>query len=169
MLDYYREHAAEFDVPAKASWEQLSVKFANHESKEGAWQKIAGMGNEVLRGAQFAAAAKKHSEEPNASDGGYHEPVTRGALASDVLDKALFSLPTKRLSPILEDANGFHIIRILDRTDDSRVDFVKAQEEIKEKIRQQKIKDQIQGQIAKLKKKTKVWTAFDSEPTSEGE
>jgi parvulin-like peptidyl-prolyl isomerase len=167
MLAYYKEHAKDFDIPAKASWEQLSVKFENHPSKEAAWQKLSGMGNEVLRGAQFAAVAKKHSEEPCASDGGYHEPVTRGALASDVLDKAIFSLPTKRLSPILEDATGFHIVRVLERSDDSRVDFVKAQEEIKEKIRQQKVKEQIQAQIAKLKKKTKVWTAFDIEPTSD--
>jgi hypothetical protein len=163
MLAYYKEHADEFKVDGKASWEQLSVRFEKHPSKEAAWQKLAEMGNEVLRGAKLDAVAKKHSEEPNAADGGYHEPVRQGALASAVLDNAIFTLPPNRLSPILEDATGFHIIRVLDRTADSRVDFVEAQEDIKDKIKQQKIKAQIQDHLAKLKQKTKVWTVFDGE------
>jgi peptidyl-prolyl cis-trans isomerase C len=122
------------------------------------------MGNQVIGGAKLDAVAKKFSEEPNASDGGQHDFVNRGALASQVLDTAIFTLPTDRLSPILEDATGFHIVRVLERTPDTRVDFVVAQEEIKDKIKKQKVQAQIQAHLAKLKSKTRVWTAFDDEP-----
>jgi parvulin-like peptidyl-prolyl isomerase len=163
MLEYYRDHASDFDISAKAKWEQLSVLFANHPSKEEAWAKLAEMGNEVLRGAQFAAVAKKHSESSSAADGGQYDWVTRGSLASKKLDDAVFTLPLAQLSPMLEDERGFHIVRVLDRQDASRVDFVTAQKDIKETLRKQKIQKQVVDCLAKLKGKTRVWTAFDDE------
>lgn len=163
MLAYYREHASEFDIVAKARWEQLTVLFEKHPSKEDAWAKIAAMGNEVLRGAPLAAVAKKHSEAPSASDGGQYDWVSRGSLASQTIDDAIFTLPPQRLSPILEDNRGFHIVRVLERTDAGRTDFVAAQDQIKETIKKQKIQGQISDYIAGLKKKTRVWTVFDGD------
>lgn len=163
MLAFYRDHGAEFDIAAKARWEQLSVRFDKHPSKEAAWQKIAGMGNEVLRGAAFAAVAKKHSEATSASDGGQHDWVTRGSLASQTIDDAIFTLPPNKLSPILEDDRGFHIIRVLERQDAARTDFVSAQKEIKEKLKKDKIQQQVTAYVDRLKTKTRVWTVFDDE------
>ncbi len=163
MLAYYRDHASEFDISAKARWEQLTVRFDRHPSKDAAWAKIAGMGNEVLRGAPFAAVAKKHSEGSNASEGGQYDWVTRGSLASQAIDTALFTLPIGKLSPIIEDDRGFHIMRVIERNEASRVDFVAAQEDIKEKLRRQKIQEQVAAYVEDLKAKTRVWTAFDGE------
>src|SRR5688572_31556795 len=59
MLEYYRTHAEEFDVPARARYEQLTVRVSSKQPQEAAWAKLAGMGNEVLRGAKFEAVAKK--------------------------------------------------------------------------------------------------------------
>jgi hypothetical protein len=163
MLAYYRAHAAEFDVVGQARWEQLTVRFENHPSKQAAWEKIAGMGNEVLRGAPLSAVAKRHSESPTAAEGGQYDWVTRGSLASTQLDAAIFTLPTGKLSPIIEDNRGFHIVRVLERTEDSRVDFVQAQEQIKEKLRKEKIQAQVMAYVENLKAKTRVWTVFDDE------
>jgi parvulin-like peptidyl-prolyl isomerase len=107
--------------------------------------------------------AKKHSEAPSASDGGQYDWVTRGSLASQVLDEAIFTLPTNKLSPILEDDRGFHIIRVLERQDARRTDFVSAQEEIREKLKKEKIQQQVTAYVDRLKTKTRVWTVFDDE------
>jgi parvulin-like peptidyl-prolyl isomerase len=163
MLRYYHEHSAEFAVPARAKWEQLSVRFDNHPSKEDAWQKIAAMGNEVLRGAPLAAVAKRHSEAPNAAEGGQHDWITQGSLASTKIDEAVFTLPRNRLSQIIEDERGFHIVRILDREDAHQIDFVEAQADIKEKLKKQKVQEQVMAFVDRLKSRTRVWTVFDDE------
>lgn len=163
MLAHYRDHASDYDIVPKARWEQLSVMFDKHPSKEEAWAKIAGMGNEVLRGAQFSAVAKKHSEASSASDGGQYDWITRGSLASQTIDDAVFTLETKKLSPILEDDRGFHIVRVLERTQASRTEFVEAQEGIKETIKKEKVQKQVSEYIAGLKAKTRVWTVFDGD------
>lgn len=163
MLAYYHEHADEFAIVPKARWEQFTVLFDKHASKEEAWAKIAGMGNEVLRGAQFAAVAKKHSDAPSASDGGQYDWVTRGSLASQVIEDAVFTLPTNKLSPIIEDNRGFHIVRVLERTEAGKTDFVAAQEGIKETLKKAKIQKEVGDYIANLKAKTRVWTVFDGD------
>ncbi|HTN74400.1 MAG TPA: peptidylprolyl isomerase, partial [Pirellulaceae bacterium] len=171
ILAYYSEHAKDFDVQARAKWEQMTVRFANHQTAEdptgkvGAWAKIASMGNEVLRNAKFDAVAKRHSEAPNADQGGLADWITKGSLASLPLENAIFTLPPNQLSAIIEDDRSFHIVRVLEREEATRVDFVAAQEKIKEKIKEQKVEKQVNEYVAKLKAKTSVWTIYDGEPT----
>ena len=104
MLDYYQGHAEEFAVTAKATFEILSVKFSSFRDRAEAWNAIAAMGDAVyLGGVPFAAVARKHSQEPRASDGGLYEKVTQGSLTSTAIDQAVFSLEVGKLSQIIAD------------------------------------------------------------------
>jgi len=134
LLTYYREHTKEYDVPAQARWEQLTALFAKFPDRAAADSAIVEMGNQVLRGAEFAAVAKKNSQEANATGGGYHDWTNKGSLVSEVLDQAIFSLPVNRLSLKLEDERGFHIVRVIERKDARRIEFVDAQDEIRTKL-----------------------------------
>jgi len=100
MLDYYREHQADYYIPAKARFEILTAKFSRFAGdRQATWNHIAMMGDEVLLGGiPFPAAARKHSQEPRASDGGYYDWVTPGSLASKPIDQAVFSLEVDKLS-----------------------------------------------------------------------
>ena len=73
-------------------------------------------------------------------------------LASTQIDEALFSLPVKQMSPILEDARGFHIIRVLDRTSAGRFTFVEKQDEIKADLKNQIRTEAIAKFMEKLEK-----------------
>lgn len=166
MLDYYKAQAAEFAVPAKCRFEILTVKFASFPTKAEAWNKIAQMGNEVYFGAPFATIARKHSEEPHAEQGGYYDWTTQGSLASEVIDQAIFTLEPGKLSAILEDARGYHIIRVLERTQAGQVDFIVAQPGIKDAIIAQKRDADIKKCVETLRAKTAVWTIYDDEQTA---
>lgn len=161
MADYWHENAEEFDRPAKARWEKLTVTFDRFATKEEAWVALGNMGNEVLRGAPFAAVARRQSQGVDASDGGYHDWTTKGSLASDMLDHAIFTLPTGELSERIEDERGFHIVRVLERDNGGPVPFREAQVEIQKKLRKQKVRKQISEYVARLKKEVHVWTIFD--------
>ncbi len=168
LLEYYRQHGTDYDVRARARWEKLTVRFDKFPDKAAAERAIVEMGNQVLRGADFAAVAKKLSQGTNAADGGYHDWTTKGSLVSEVIDQAIFTLPAYRLSQILEDEQGFHIVRVLEREEAGRIEFVDAQDEIREKLQEEDRKRQIRDYIKKLRDVTFVWTIFDDSPQFAG-
>ena len=162
MLDYYQEHSDEFAVTAKATFEILSVKFSGYPDRSQAWNAIAGMGDAVyLGGVTFPAVAKKHSQEPRASEGGLYEKVTQGSLASTAIDQAVFSLEIGKLSQIIEDETGYHIIRVKERSPAGYIAFQDAQPDIRTAIKLQKQNDERQKIFSELATKTKVWTIYD--------
>jgi parvulin-like peptidyl-prolyl isomerase len=163
MLTYYREHAEDYAVPAKARWEQLEVHFDKFPNKAEAWRALAIMGNEVLRGAPLPAVARRSSQGFKASEGGQHDWTTKGSLASKVLDESLFTLPEGQLSQILEDQHGFHIIRVIERQEAGKEDFTEAQVEIKQKLIEEKVEKDRKKYLDRLRERTPVWTIFDGQ------
>ena len=168
LLEYYHQHTADYDVAARARWEKLTARFDKYPDKAAAERAIVEMGNQVLRGADFAAVAKKLSQGTNADAGGYHDWTTKGSLVSEVVDHAIFTLPIYKLSQILEDERGFHIVRVLEREEASRIEFVDAQDEIREKLQEEDRKRQVRDYIKKLHDVTYVWTIFDETPKLAG-
>ncbi len=170
MLDYYYEHLEDYSFPARARWEHLMARWDKFPNKAAAYEAIRAMGNEVyLGGAPLWAVAKRSSHGVTASDGGQFDWTTQGSLKSKVLDKAIFELPLNQLSPILEDEEGLHIVRVLERQEAGRTPFETAQAEIKEKLKKQMVQKQVDAFLADLRKNTPVWTIFDEEKKKRAE
>lgn len=164
MLEYYREHHDTYAFKAKAKWEQLSVYFSRCRDNDEAMQRISEMGNAVyLGGATLAAVAKRDSHESYAEQGGLHDWTSQGSLASTKLDEAIFSLPLNRLSQIIEDERGVHIVRVLERTEGGHQTFESVQDAIREKIKSERLVREITQYVERLQKTTYVWTIFDGE------
>lgn len=163
LIAYYQEHLEDYEYPARAKFEELCVRFGSSRSRDEAWGKLAAMGNRVLSGEAFAEVAKQDSEGPTASQGGAYDWTSRGSLRSDVIDEAIFSLPEGKLSTILEDEMGLHIVRVVERTDAGRVSFLDAQVEIRETLRMERHKKTVDEYLAKVRERTPVWTIFDDE------
>jgi hypothetical protein len=161
MRAYYRDHAAQFEQPAQARWEQLMVRVSRHPSKEAARAALAQMGNQVLDGRPLAEVAREQSDGPTARQGGLRDWTTQGSLVSQMLDRAIFGLPLGALSPILEDNGTLHIVRVIERRDVQRTSFVDAQVKIREGIREQRNRVQQQAYIDRLRHRVPVWTMFD--------
>ena len=139
------------------------VRFTRFPDKAAAFDAIAQTGNQIIHGKSFAEVAKAKSDGPTAQNGGRRDWTTKGSLVAEELDRALFGLPVGELSQIIETKFGFHIIRVIERKDASRTPFVEAQVTIRDKIREQKGKEQHQAFVEKLKTRTPVTTIFDDE------
>ena len=163
MLDYYEAHVADYYISAKARFEILTAKFAKFSGDRNAtYDAIVRMGNEiVLGGTPFPAVARKHSQEPHAQDGGYYDWVTPGSMASKPIDRAIFSLEVDKLSQIIEDDLGFHIVHVLERKDAGQVSFLEAQPDIRKAIENQRRSAEQQKYLAGVRARSKVWTIFD--------
>lgn len=168
MLDYYRENIETYRIVAKVKWEQLSALDSMTLSRSASRKLVADMGNEVFRGASFAAVAKRSSQGPTASLGGIYNWTTRGSLRSTALDKAIFALPVGQLSRIIDDDDGCHIVRVIERQEESFVPFSEAQGEIRKKIKEERAAEAAQEYLSKLREDFPVWTIFDSDPEFAG-
>ncbi|MEM8943882.1 MAG: peptidyl-prolyl cis-trans isomerase [Planctomycetota bacterium] len=177
MLAYYEEHKQEYEFPAQAKWEELMVRFARHNNdRDATWKAIAGLGNDVwqrvkqspgLRGPVFVEMAKVKSHGFTAKDGGQHDWTTKGAMRNGEINDALFSLKVGQLSNVIESESGFHIVRVLERKEAGRTPFTEAQADIREILAKQQRGGLAEEQVAKLRKKSRVWTVFDGVMTAE--
>jgi hypothetical protein len=163
MYKYYQEHLPDFEKPAQAKWEELMVQFSKYHSKDEAYEAICQLGNQVITGADFAKVAKNGSQGLTAANGGEYPWTTKGSLKYAEIDQALFGLPLKQLSQIIETEKGYHIIRVTERVEVERTPFRTAQVDIKEKIIQERTSKQLQDYLSRLENKIPVWTVYDGE------
>ncbi len=160
IFEYYQGNLAEFQRPTRARWEQLTVQFANHSSREAAKQAITEMGREAYFGGNLQAVARDKSEEPFATKGGLHDWTPQGSLASEPLDQEIFSIPLNNMSEIIEDDLGMHIIRVLERTPAGIVPLSEVQDEIRAEIRKQKIANSQIEVMQEMRERIAVWSLF---------
>lgn len=169
LLEYYREHAADFEFPTQARWEELMVRFSRFKSKTEAYRALATIGNDAYRAAlaqpdrnmpAFEDLARAKSHGFTASKGGQQDWTTQGALAAEKVDQALFTLPVGEMSPILESNTGFHIVRVLERKLAGRTPFTEVQEEITKKIRNQRFQKSIEDKLDEMRLNSRIWTKY---------
>ncbi|MBS0207315.1 MAG: peptidyl-prolyl cis-trans isomerase [Planctomycetes bacterium] len=167
QLAFYEQHKDEYDYKAKSRWEQITIRFDRTPNRNEAYRMIAEAGNRVLRGEPFAIVARTASQNSSARDGGAIDWTTRGSLASEAIEQAVFTLPAGQMSPILEDKQGFHIVRVIERKDAGRKPFADVQADIRKNMKKDRTDAQVDQYIADLQKQTKIWTAFDGPDRSE--
>ncbi|MCA9240503.1 MAG: peptidyl-prolyl cis-trans isomerase [Planctomycetales bacterium] len=178
LLDYYNEHQKDYEYPTQARWEELMVDFSRYPTKAEAWRAICEMGNEAFAQAQqakspsdpaFESIAKSKSQGLTASEGGVHDWTTKGALAADEVDEAIFATEAGKMSPIVVSPEGYHIVRVLEQKLAGRTPFTEVQQEIKKQILDERFQHAIAEKIAKLKQESYVWTVYTGDLAREQE
>ena len=162
ILNYYKEHPEEFHVLAQAKWRQITVRFNRCSSRQQAGEMIAAIGNELaLGGAPFWAVAKRSSHDPRAQEGGLHDWTEQGDLeVSQQIDATVFQIPLNQLSRIIQDAEGLHIVIVLDRKDAHMIPFNDAQVDIKTALQNKKRSDALTKYVARIKEQIPVWSTL---------
>ncbi len=157
---YYQDHAAEWVVTSRAKWRELCVRFNKHSGQE-AEALIKDLGNQVyLGGKPFEAVAKQQSEGFTAAEGGLFDWTTQGSLKSAAIDQAVFSLPLKRLSQVIESDVGFHIIEVLEREPGFNKSFDVAQADIRKVMSREKHSKLLDEFHTKIMARTSIWTLW---------
>ncbi|MFO1066606.1 MAG: peptidyl-prolyl cis-trans isomerase [Pirellulales bacterium] len=159
LLAYYKKNHEKYEKPGRAKFRQLTVKFKECKSREEAQARIAEMGNEILFGGKrFDAVArdKSHGPVPKADP----DWVILGNLVSEPLNEAVSTLPVRRLSQVIEDDVGLHIIEVLEREEASTVSFEEAQTEIRKEIEEKKREDAGVAYRKSVMARTIIWTRW---------
>ena len=90
----------------------------NEEERGKALDKIGMIKESLKKGEDFAALAKKYSDDGSARDGGDLGWTTRGSFVPE-FDAAAFQLEVNETSDIIETEYGYHIIQLLERRGNS--------------------------------------------------
>lgn len=156
----YAADVTKYKRQARARWEQMSVLFSNHPSRDAAQAAISAMGREAYFGGSMKAVAKAKSEDPFASDGGQHDWTNRGSLKSKIIEKQVFSLPLNKMSEIFSDDEGLHIIRVLERQPDGTIPLAEVQDDIRELLKREKINESQKAVFKEVAERVQVWSLY---------
>lgn len=111
---YYNEHKSEYMVPEEADSRHILISVpANADAKAvaAAKDKADSILKQLKNGADFAAMAKKYSEDPGSKDKGGELGFVRRGTMVPAFDNAIFTQPIGQLS-IVRSQYGFHIVQV---------------------------------------------------------
>jgi len=102
------------------------------------------------KGADFAALARKHSQDATAPAGGDLGFVSRGQMVGP-FEAAAFALQPGEISPVVETIFGFHVIQGGERRGGVLLPEAQAREPIRRRLLGEKMERHLQERIAALR------------------
>jgi peptidyl-prolyl cis-trans isomerase C len=106
---------------------------------------------ELKAGGDFAALAKKYSQDRGGAAGGDLGYFTRGQMVKEFEDAA-FTLEKGKLSDPIETQFGWHILKVEDKRNRQPPSF----EDVKEQITTSLVQTKLRGSVQELRNKAKV-------------
>ncbi len=140
LRGYYARNRARFEVPdrIRASHILFMTEGETEEESAESEAEAAKVLEEIRGGADFAARARRYSEDPGTADkGGELGWVTRGQMVPD-FEKQAFLLEPGQISDVIKTEYGFHIIKVHERQNAQVQKF----EDVREEIRAELLREQ---------------------------
>jgi peptidyl-prolyl cis-trans isomerase SurA len=140
---YYAAHAQEFAVPEQVHLSEILVPTPDTPTDAQiaeAQTKADALYAKLKAGANFADLAKSSSGGPTAAAGGELGDFKRGALGSDVLEKATFSLPAGGNTEPIRTRQGYVILHV----DSHQAAGVPPLDKVEEQVQQAMYYEQLQ-------------------------
>ncbi|MBI5233281.1 MAG: SurA N-terminal domain-containing protein [Deltaproteobacteria bacterium] len=147
---YYERNIMEFQKQKEVKARHILIK---RDAKPGVDPKA--LAEEVLakvkKGEDFAALAKKYSEDPGSGPRGGDLGYFGQGIMVKPFDDAVFSLKKGETSGIVETEFGFHIIRVEDIREPRLIPLGEAKKDIERSLRKQKSEEIILEKMEALK------------------
>ncbi|MFO0705910.1 MAG: peptidyl-prolyl cis-trans isomerase [Nitrospira sp.] len=159
MKRYYKEHQDRFALPEEYTLSQILIQPRSADTAAETLEKARLVAVELRRGEKFEDAALRYSDGPNASRGGRIGLVRQGELLP-AIERAIASLPPGGISDVVETPEGYHIVRVDEKTPKQFRPFEEVKFEIQSLVFQQKSEDVFQSWLVELKNKAYIEIKF---------
>lgn len=147
VQDYFNKNHASFDKPEQARARHILVPDLATANKVEA---------DLKGGADFAAEAKKYSQDPGSKEKGGELGFFRRGQMVPAFDQAAFSLPVNKISEPIKSPFGYHIIQVEERTPGQKATLANTKDKIVETLRQQQEAPLIQPFLMSLQQKASI-------------
>ena len=132
VQQYYDQHLDQYSQPATRDVRHILVK--DEKTADKLYAQLKG-------GADFAALAKKYSQDPGSKSQGGKLTISKGQTVPP-FDKVAFSLKTNELSKPVHTQYGWHVIQALSAIKPAKkTPFTQVKEAISQQLLQQKKAD----------------------------
>ena len=135
---FYQQNLSQYQTPAQVRASHILFKTEGKDEKA-----VQAKAEEVLKmakapGADFAALAKKYSEdESNNANGGDLDYFGRGRMVAE-FEQAAFAMKNGEISDLVKTAFGFHIIKMVDNKPETTRPLAEVRTEIEDQLKWQK-------------------------------
>ena len=147
LLDFFESHSYLFEEP-----QQVEARHILVESEEEARAIIEGLND----GEDFAELAAQNSIDlSNKDNAGYLGFFGRGEMVAEFEDAA-FSLEIGEISDAVQTMFGFHIIELLDRTEEVEVQFEEVKDDVMEALIDERVPLVINDLVLKLYEQSEI-------------
>jgi peptidyl-prolyl cis-trans isomerase D len=143
---YYQDHRDEFRQEEQACASHILVKVKQGEQGEGhadaeARQIAEGLLEQVKAGADFAALAKKSSEDQgSAQNGGDLGCFPPGRMVPQ-FDDAVFAMKPGQISDLVKSSFGYHIIRLASKREEAVLPLAQVREKVRAEMMDRKMSE----------------------------
>jgi peptidyl-prolyl cis-trans isomerase D len=159
---YYNSNIQQFQMPEQVRASHILLKTEGKD--EAAVRKQA---EEVLKeakapAADFAALAKKYSEdEGSKANGGDLDYFTKGRMVPE-FEQAAFSMQPGQISDLVKSQFGFHIIKVVDKKAAATRPLDEVRTQIQEMLASQRVEQQLADRTRDLDARVKKPSDFDA-------
>jgi len=154
---YYEEHKAEFVRPEQVALREIEVATEGKKPEEipDLKKKAETALKRVQDGEDFAEIAKRLSDGSTAKEGGFLGVYKRGELAKP-LEEKVFAMKRNGLTDVMETKQGFLVLQVLEHYDEGEQSLEKVQNEISEKLYNQRLEPAIREYLKTLRQQSYV-------------
>ena len=153
---YYDAHKDQFGTVPQVTLREITINVPvtaqgiNVAQDDAAKAKAEEVRVKIIAGEPFPRLAADYSDSGSKANGGLVGPLAKSDLSED-LQKAIASLKTGDVTPVLRTARGYQIIKIETLSDTTTKPFEEARSEIADKIANQKRQGEYEKFIVKLR------------------
>lgn len=147
---YYEAHKADFITPPAVQVATILIRPKDNLDVERAYSRAQEIHKQLGTGADFYDLAKRFSDGFNAQMGGRIGLLEKGKNRKEI-DSVLFDLKAGQISPIIKTPSGFHIFLIESVRPSHQPSLDEAQNEIQNRILNEKGASRYNEWIAKLR------------------
>jgi peptidyl-prolyl cis-trans isomerase C len=130
-------------------------KEATKEMEDEALKKVKEAQDSLAKGEDFIEVAKRYSEGPSAPKGGDLGFFTRGQMVKPFEDKAFTMKPGETSEPV-RTRFGYHIIKVLERRDETQKPYEEVKDQIFESLKNKKFFQERRTLLENLEKEAKI-------------
>lgn len=154
-LDYITQSKASYTVEGAHILIPVPVN-PDASQESAAKQQTIELIQRIKKGESFEELAKKYSKSAGAEQGGHLGVITRGGGLPAVLENAFLELTENQISEPVRSDFGYHILKVLKRTENPPAPFEELKPQLEQQLRQKKYMEAVKELSKTLRSKAFV-------------
>lgn len=156
LKSYYEKSKEKYKIPEGVKLRHILIyvpKEADEKVREKALIKARQIRNQLLKGAKFEELAKIYSDDTASREKGGDLGILRKGETVPEFEKEVFKLKPGEISQPIRSVYGYHLVKVEKKLPEEILPFEKVKEEVKEDLRKEKERKEIEALLKELQQK----------------